>query len=51
MKKNYQTLALEIIVLQAQDVVTLSGFNGEDHVFGNPNSTTKNGFTSSFFEE
>jgi len=36
MKKNYQTLALEIVVLKAQDVVTLSGFDGIDHNFSAP---------------
>ena len=48
MKKNYQTLALEIIVLKAQDVVTLSGFDGLGQEFENPNSTPANDFTPSF---
>ena len=39
MKKNYQTLALEIIVLKAQDVVTLSGFDGLGQEFEKPNGS------------
>ena len=39
MKKNYQALYVGIINLQVQDVVTVSGFNGKDQSFGNPNFT------------
>ena len=36
--KKYVEVEIELIVLQTQDIVTLSdGFNGNDHEFGNPN--------------
>ena len=42
--KKYIELEMELIVLQAQDVVTLSVFDGVDDSegFGNPNDPTGN---------
>lgn len=37
MKTQYCDMKIEIVILQAQDIVTFSGFNGGDHEFGNPN--------------
>lgn len=45
--KKYYELEIELVVLQAQDIVTLSGFGGEDDDFGNPNNV-KNDETGSF---
>ena len=39
--KKYVEVEIELIVLQAQDIVTLSqGFEGGDHEFGNPNGSS-----------
>ena len=46
MKTQYCDMKIEIVTLQAQDVVTLSGFAGGEHGFGNPN-----GDSSTFSEE
>jgi hypothetical protein len=35
--KKYIEVEIELVVLQAQDIVTLSGFNGGEHGFDNPN--------------
>lgn len=36
--KKYQELEIEILVFTEQDVVTASGFAGNDHRLGNPNA-------------
>ena len=38
--KKYIEMQMEIVILQTQDIVTMSGFAGGDHEFGNPNSTS-----------
>lgn len=44
--KKYIELEIELIVLQAQDVVTMSGgFDGNDHEFGDPNQTVNGMFS------
>ena len=36
--KKYIEVEIDLVVLQAEDIVTLSeGFNGSDHELGNPN--------------
>ena len=40
--KKYVELEIELVVLQAQDVVTLSNFFGEEDGFGNPNADPNN---------
>ena len=35
--KKYNELEIELVLLQAQDVVTMSGFEGEGDGFENPN--------------
>ncbi len=41
--KKYQELEIEILVFTEQDVVTASGFAGNEHGLGNPN-TNQTGF-------
>ena len=36
--KKYEEFELNLIFLAAQDIVTLSDFNGEDDDFGDPNN-------------
>ena len=38
--KKYYEVEIELVSLQAQDVVTASGFGGGDHDFENPNGDT-----------
>lgn len=38
--KKYIDLEMQLVVLQAQDIVTLSGFSGVDDEFENPNGTS-----------
>ncbi len=33
MKKNYEAPAIEVIELSVNDIITTSGFDGEDHEF------------------
>ena len=40
--KNYQILSMEIILLENQDIVTISGFNGDDHEFKGPDGAGGN---------
>ena len=47
--KKYIELDMELIVLQAQDVVTMSGFHGADDEFGNPNEADPNGADPNMF--
>ena len=35
--KKYIEVEIELVVLQAQDIVTASGFGGGDHEFDDPN--------------
>ncbi len=35
MKKNYEAPAIEVIELSVSDIITTSGFDGEDHEFNN----------------
>lgn len=37
--KKYYAVEIELILLQAQDVVTMSGFAGGEDGFEDPNST------------
>ena len=34
MKKNYQELEMQLVLFSAQDIVTLSGDEDENHNFG-----------------
>ena len=38
--KTYQSVEIKLITLQAQDVVTVSGFQGKDDYFSTPSSNT-----------
>ena len=38
--KKYYEVEIELVSLEAQDVVTISGFIGVDHDFDNPNGDT-----------
>ena len=40
--KNYQILSMEIVLLENQDIVTISGFNGDDHEFTGPDGAGEN---------
>ena len=44
--KKYTELEIELVLLQRQDVVTMSGFGGEpdDDGFGDPNTNTVGDF-------
>ena len=41
MKKNYMEFEMNVVMLAMQDVVTVSGFFGEEDGFGNPNETNE----------
>ena len=38
--KKYVEMEMNFIALLAQDIVTVSGFGGEDDMFTNPNEST-----------
>ena len=40
--KSYQILSMEIILLENEDIVTISGFHGGDHDFNGPNGAGGN---------
>ena len=42
--KKYEEFELTLISLMAQDIVTLSGFDGEDDEFDNPNTNAAGDF-------
>ena len=35
--KKYEEIELKLITITVQDIVTMSPFNGDDDVFGDPN--------------
>ena len=38
MKMKYEEILVNLVTFNAQDILTTSGgFDGEDHIFGNPN--------------
>ena len=37
MKIKYEEIQVSLVMFSAQDVLTTSGFDGEDHEFGDPN--------------
>ncbi len=39
--KKYVALDIELVTFVAQDVITTSGFRGEENVFGDPNKETE----------
>ena len=39
MKVQYEEIQLTLVMFSTQDVLTMSGFDGGDHGFQNPNST------------
>lgn len=41
MKKNYTEFEMNVVMLAMQDVVTASGFFGEEDGFENPNETSE----------
>ena len=42
--KHYEEMKIELLVLAHQDVVTVSGFQGEDDVFTPPTSVDSTAF-------
>jgi len=42
MKLQYEEIQMKLVMLSEQDVLTTSGFEGGDHEFENPNTTTNN---------
>ena len=38
MKTQYEEIQINLLMLTAQDVITASGFEGEEDSFGNPNN-------------
>jgi len=38
MKMKYEEIQVSLVMFSAQDVLTTSGFDGEDHEFENPNN-------------
>ena len=43
MKLQYEEIQINLVILTAQDVITASGFDGDEHEFGNPNQNNGNG--------
>ena len=41
MKVQYEEIQVNLVMFSAQDVLTMSGFDGSDHEFGNPNGATE----------
>lgn len=41
MKVQYEKIQMTLVMFSAQDVLTMSGFEGSDHDFGNPNGATE----------
>lgn len=39
--KKYMEVEMNIVMLEAQDVITMSGFAGFEDGFGNPNEPTQ----------
>ena len=44
MKVQYQEIQIDLVMFSAQDVLTISGFDGPIDGFGNPNSTEAGNF-------